>query len=68
RGEAIISKANFEKVNQQRLAQGQPLFANARNAATGGLRTKDRKIQKAGRWMPSSIPFHTPLILKGMIY
>lgn len=43
RGEAIISKANFEKVNQQRLAQGQPLFANARNAATGGLRTKDPK-------------------------
>lgn len=43
RGEAIISTENFKKVNQKRLEQGEPLFANARNAATGGLRTKDPK-------------------------
>lgn len=41
RGEALISKSNFETLNKGRLESGQALFANARNAATGGLRTKD---------------------------
>ncbi|MCO5279381.1 MAG: NAD-dependent DNA ligase LigA [Saprospiraceae bacterium] len=43
RGEAIISTNNFAIVNQERLKSNLPLFANARNAATGGLRTKDPK-------------------------
>jgi len=43
RGEALISSTNFARVNQNRLDQDLPLFANARNAATGGLRTKDPK-------------------------
>ncbi|MBP9135150.1 MAG: NAD-dependent DNA ligase LigA [Saprospiraceae bacterium] len=43
RGEALISKANFSKINKIREENGQVLFANARNAATGGLRTKDPK-------------------------
>jgi DNA ligase (NAD+) len=43
RGEAIISTKNFAIVNQERLQSDLPLFANARNAATGGLRTKDPK-------------------------
>jgi DNA ligase (NAD+) len=41
RGEAIIRKDVFERVNAHRAAQGDTLFANPRNAATGGLRTKD---------------------------
>ena len=41
RGEALIRKDNFKKVNQSRLDEGLVAFANARNAATGGLRTKD---------------------------
>ncbi len=41
RGEAIISKDKFEQVNAARAAEGLNLFANPRNAATGGLRTKD---------------------------
>lgn len=41
RGEALISKKNFEAVNAAREDEGQVLFANPRNAATGGLRTKD---------------------------
>lgn len=41
RGEALIRKENFKKVNQTRLDDGLVAFANARNAATGGLRTKD---------------------------
>ncbi|MGB4958748.1 MAG: NAD-dependent DNA ligase LigA, partial [Saprospiraceae bacterium] len=41
RGEALIRKDNFEKINTQREKEGLALFANPRNAATGGLRTKD---------------------------
>ncbi len=41
RGEAIIRKDVFEKMNEQRATDGLSLFANPRNAATGGLRTKD---------------------------
>ncbi len=41
RGEALIRKDNFDKINKEREQDGLPLFANPRNAATGGLRTKD---------------------------
>ncbi len=41
RGETLIRKDNFEKANQKRATQGKTLFANPRNAATGGLRLKD---------------------------
>lgn len=41
RGEAVIRKDIFDKVNAQRVEKGQSLFANPRNAATGGLRTKN---------------------------
>jgi DNA ligase (NAD+) len=47
RGEALIRKDTFEKINKQREADGLTLFANPRNAATGGLRTKDPKESKA---------------------
>lgn len=41
RGEALIAKEKFRKINAEREAEGLPLFANPRNTATGGLRTKD---------------------------
>ncbi len=41
RGEAVISKKMFEKINQYRETEGLPLLANPRNAATGVLRVKD---------------------------
>ena len=41
RGEAIIRKDVFVKLNEEREKDGQTLFANPRNSATGGLRTKD---------------------------
>lgn len=41
RGEALIRKDRFEKINAQREENGEVLFANPRNAATGGLRMKD---------------------------
>jgi DNA ligase (NAD+) len=41
RGEAIISKPTFDKLNEKRAAEGAALLANARNAATGVMRVKD---------------------------
>ncbi|TAE17796.1 MAG: NAD-dependent DNA ligase LigA [Bacteroidetes bacterium] len=41
RGEVIITKANFDELNQQLTAQGLPTLANPRNTAAGSLRMKD---------------------------
>jgi len=41
RGEAVIAKDLFDKKNKEREAAGKDVFANPRNAATGGLRMKD---------------------------
>ncbi|HRI59171.1 MAG TPA: NAD-dependent DNA ligase LigA, partial [Saprospiraceae bacterium] len=41
RGEALIRKDVFEKINRKRQEAGEIVFANPRNAATGGLRMKD---------------------------
>jgi DNA ligase (NAD+) len=43
RGEAIIRKDRFKKINEERQREGLSLFANARNTAAGGLRMKDPK-------------------------
>ncbi|MEO0733476.1 MAG: NAD-dependent DNA ligase LigA [Bacteroidota bacterium] len=40
RGEVIIRKDRFEKMNAQREKDGKNLYANPRNTATGGLRMK----------------------------
>ncbi len=47
RGEVLIRKDVFEKVNKQREKEGQSIFANPRNAATGGLRMKSAKKSSA---------------------
>ncbi len=41
RGEAIISKSSFVKINKLREEAGQDLFKNPRNAVAGLIRTKD---------------------------
>lgn len=49
RGEVLMSKAVFAQLNQERQREGTALFANPRNAATGGLRMKDpREVAKRG--------------------
>lgn len=44
RGEVVITKEDFEKINEERLQNGENLFANPRNAAAGSLRQLDPKI------------------------
>ncbi|MEC2075039.1 NAD-dependent DNA ligase LigA [Metabacillus fastidiosus] len=44
RGEAFMPKKSFEKLNELRLQNEEPLFANPRNAAAGSLRQLDPKI------------------------
>ncbi len=44
RGEVFIGASEFEKMNEEREILGEPLFANARNAAAGSLRQLNSKI------------------------
>lgn len=44
RGEVYLPRAAFERLNKQREENGEPLFANPRNAAAGSLRQLNPKI------------------------
>ncbi|MEA3374318.1 MAG: NAD-dependent DNA ligase LigA, partial [Campylobacterota bacterium] len=47
RGEVVIFKDEFERINQERALRGEALFANPRNAAAGSLRQLDPRITAA---------------------
>lgn len=44
RGEVFLSKAQFERINQEKEKLGEELFANPRNAAAGSIRQLDSSI------------------------
>ena len=44
RGEIIIFKDDFEKINEEQRKKGEPEFANPRNLAAGSIRQLDPKI------------------------
>ena len=49
RGEVLLLKRNFARLNDEQLARGEKLFANPRNAAAGALRQLDSRITAARR-------------------
>lgn len=44
RGEVIINKSDFDKINKERASNEEALFVNARNAAAGSVRQLNSKI------------------------
>lgn len=44
RGEIFFPRANFEAMNRQREEEGEPVFANPRNSASGTLKSQDSKV------------------------
>jgi DNA ligase (NAD+) len=49
RGEVYMPYAGFKRVNAERERMGEPLFANPRNAAAGGLRQLDPALTRRRR-------------------
>ena len=47
RGEVFLPRASFARINREREEADEPLFANARNAAAGTMRTLDPKLVAA---------------------
>jgi DNA ligase (NAD+) len=44
RGEVYLPRKAFERINEERAASGEPLFANPRNAAAGAMRNLDPSL------------------------
>ncbi len=49
RGEVYLPYVGFTRINQARAEEGEPLFANPRNAAAGGLRMLDPALTRKRR-------------------
>ena len=49
RGEVMMSRTEFNRVNQERMEQWEKLFANPRNSASGSLRQLDPLITRSRR-------------------
>src|SRR3954467_5117428 len=47
RGEVFMPFSGFEKMNEERVAAGEPVYANPRNSASGALRQLDPAISAA---------------------
>lgn len=49
RGEVYLPKREFERINKEREKEGEPLFANPRNAAAGSLKLLDPRVAATRR-------------------
>lgn len=65
RGEVIFNRRGFERLNEQRVAAGEPPFVNPRNAAAGSLRQLDPRIT-ASRLL--DIFCHSPGTMEGISF
>jgi DNA ligase (NAD+) len=63
RGEVIFPRKAFERLNADRVSNGEPPFANPRNAAAGSLRQLDPRITAS---RPLDIFCHSPGVIEGI--
>jgi DNA ligase (NAD+) len=63
RGEVFLPLKAFQKMNREREEQGQPVFANPRNAAAGSLKQLDPAITAK---RPLDVFFHGTGIIEGV--
>ena len=62
RGEIYLSLAAFQQINQEKEENGEPPFANPRNAAAGSLRQLDPRVTAR---RPLSVYCYAPGIVEG---
>ena len=62
RGEVYLPLEAFSRLNEQRLAAGEPTFANPRNAAAGSLRQLDPRVTAS---RPLSVWFYGVGLVEG---
>ncbi len=62
RGEVIFDRRSFARLNRERAAAGESLFANPRNAAAGSLRQLDSRVTAT---RPLDVYFHGVGLVEG---
>ena len=65
RGEVFINHTDFKNLNQKRMENGEPLFANPRNCAAGSLRQLDSSVTAT---RPLRIYCYSPGHIEGLIF
>jgi DNA ligase (NAD+) len=65
RGEVILPRKAFQKINRDREEAGEPVFANPRNAAAGSLRQLDPKITAS---RPLDVFLYAPGTAEGITF
>jgi DNA ligase (NAD+) len=63
RGEVILPRRAFERLNEERIKAGEPPFANPRNAAAGSLRQLDPRVTAS---RPLDIFCHSHGMVRGI--
>jgi DNA ligase (NAD+) len=65
RGEAIMTRAGFQKLNRGREEAGEQVYANPRNAAAGSLRQLDSRITAS---RPLDVFLYSPGAIEGIAF